>query len=178
MWLLQQSRERDKEEKCLETWTPNSFTGSSGSWTAHMTLEFGLPHWNACTGTMFESAGIHFINNLWTGLWPTDYCSNAVTCNGVTVFVTFWVLFAVFDSNFYRVLVTGFEYKINVVFTDLLRYFFRYSVFREKILQLHLNWTNFQKINFFVKHTQNKNFYSVLNWFRQAIFAYNLATLV
>jgi hypothetical protein len=90
MWLLQQSRERDKEEKCLETWTPNSFTGSSGSWTAHMTLEFGLPHWNACTGTMFESAGIHFINNLWTGLWPTDYCSNAVTCNGVTVFVTFF----------------------------------------------------------------------------------------
>ncbi len=87
MWLLQQSRERDKEEKCLETWTPNSFTGSSGSWTAHMTLEFGLPHWNACTGTMFESAGIHFINNLWTGLWPTDYCSNAVTCNGATVFV-------------------------------------------------------------------------------------------
>ncbi len=27
----------------------------------------------------------------------TDYCSNAVTCNGVTVFVTIFVFFGVFD---------------------------------------------------------------------------------
>ncbi len=45
-----------------------------------------------------------------------DDCSNAVTCNGVTVFVTFSVLFCVFDYIFRKVFVTGIEYKIPEVF--------------------------------------------------------------
>jgi len=40
-----------------------------------------------------------------------DYGSNAVTCNGVTVFVTFSVFFVVFDYNFRTVIVTGIKYN-------------------------------------------------------------------
>jgi hypothetical protein len=57
-----------------------------------------------------------------------DYCSNAVTCNGVTVFVTIFVFFGVFDYIFKRGIVTGIKYKIFEVFRYLLSSFFKYSV--------------------------------------------------
>ena len=62
----------------------------------------------------------------------TDYCSNAVTCNGVTVFVTFLVLLSVFDYILRRVIVTVIKYNYFVVFAQIFRYFFKYSVLVEK----------------------------------------------
>jgi len=61
-----------------------------------------------------------------------DYCSNAVTCNGVTVFVTFSVLFCVFDYNLRRAIVTVIKYNYFDVFAKVFRYFFKYSVLLEK----------------------------------------------
>ncbi len=62
----------------------------------------------------------------------TDYCINAFTCNGVTVFVTFSVLLHVFDYILRRVIVMGIKYKYFDVFAEIFRYFFKYSVFVEK----------------------------------------------
>jgi hypothetical protein len=66
------------------------------------------------------------------GPWP-DYCSNAVTWNGVTVFVTFSVLFCVFDYISRRVIVTVIKYNYFHVFAKVFRYFFKYSVLLENI---------------------------------------------
>ncbi len=38
------------------------------------------------------------------------YCSNAITCYSLTVFITFLVLFSVIDSFFGRVIVTRIKY--------------------------------------------------------------------
>ncbi len=66
---------------------------------------------------------------------------NAITCNGcngVTVFVTFLVLFGVFDYSFRRGFVTGIKYKFSKIFHYLLRYFFEYSIFA-KICEFKLD---------------------------------------
>jgi hypothetical protein len=60
-----------------------------------------------------------------------DYCSNAVTCNGVTVFVTFSVFSRVFDYFLKWVIVVGIKYKTCDVFTWVFSYFLKYSVFVE-----------------------------------------------
>ena len=61
-----------------------------------------------------------------------DYGSNGVTCNGVTVFVTFSVFFVVFDYNFRTVIVTGIKYNFLEVFNYLLNYFFKYTVISDR----------------------------------------------
>jgi len=80
-----------------------------------------------------------------------DYCSNAVTCNGVTVFVTFSVLLQVFDYILWRVIVIVIKYNYFDVFAKVFRYFFKYSVLVDKylskilitLLEIMLN-TNYQ----------------------------------
>jgi len=92
-------------------------------------MEFLASHWKLIT---FDSKN-QFQQNKQIKLKLSDYCRNAITCNGVTVFITFLVLFVVFDSIFNRVIVVAIDYKMFKVFTWILCYFFKYSVLAEKI---------------------------------------------
>ncbi len=57
-----------------------------------------------------------------TGSSKSDYCSNAVTCNGVTVFVPFSVILYVSEYIFGAVIVTVIKYFFNNVFANVTNY--------------------------------------------------------
>ncbi len=75
----------------------------------------------------------------------SDYCSNAVTCNGVTVFVIFFVFFGVFNYIFGGGIGTGIEYNFFEVFTYLLSSFLKYS---QELIRIIICTMSMSKPNF------------------------------